>query len=273
MIAIRTALYLLLASTGCFNVLIRANPCIHVFGDSHSYFGFSEKGVRDYIFNYNNISTPFSIHWLAGKTMHGVGNDGLKVLNFKGHGVKENDVVLLTFGEVDVRAHIGKQRDQQHRTVDEITTVLVNNFFNTINVNRKSFNNVVCVVMAVMPPTNNCYNPQVPFYGQLQDRVEITKLLNTKLVSMCERENMFFLSTHDLIANADGTLNLALSDNCVHVGFEHNYLLRQRLVDMMHAKDLIRIGEESPEIRALCSCKPSAEMELYDDHAHHFKLN
>ena len=93
--------------------------------------------------------------------------------------------------------------------------------------------------MEVMPPTNKCYNTKIPFYGTLDDRVAITRALNKKLEETCLENDILFLPVHDLFANPDGTLNIALSDNCVHMGMQHNYLIKNRLIEMLLAYSII----------------------------------
>jgi hypothetical protein len=208
-------------------------PHIHVFGDSHANWCFSNNGQREYVLDYNNLQIPFSVHWIIGKTMHGVGKDGLQILNLRKYGVQENDVALFTFGEIDARCHIGKQRDEQKRDLNDIIDLLIMRYLETINQNRALYKNIYCMVMEVIPPTDRCNNIQTPFYGTLEDRIAITRLLNKRLRAACLLYNIPFLQTHDIYANQDGSLNHALSDNCVHVGMKHNHLIKKRFIELL----------------------------------------
>ena len=105
------------------NALLASAQSIHVFGDSHANWGFSNFGKHHYDYNYNTLNIPFSVHWIINKTMHGIGKDGLRVLNIASYNMQENDIAVFVFGEIDARCHIGKQRDEQHRDVDQIITV------------------------------------------------------------------------------------------------------------------------------------------------------
>lgn len=99
-------------------ICFRLESAIHVIGDSHS----SEfSGIKDCF-----------IHHIGPRTMYRVGRNGLKILNFKDYNVSENDLVILTFGEIDVRCHIGKQVDFHGRELDEVLSTLVSNYLNTV---------------------------------------------------------------------------------------------------------------------------------------------
>lgn len=213
--------------------VIIAAQTIHVFGDSHAHWGFSDNGKQQYTYDFKDKNIPFSVHWLIGKTMFSIGKNGFDVLNIQKFKVSENDIAVYTFGEIDARCHIGKQRDEKQRDVHEIIDSLVNNYIKTIFLNKALYENIYSVVMEVMPPTNKCFNAKIPFYGPLDDRIAITKALNAKLKEACDINNIPFLRTHDIFANPDGTLNPLLSDNCVHMGMKHNYLIKHRLIQLL----------------------------------------
>lgn len=217
---------------------------VHVFGDSHSVGCFRADNTEfnsrsfDYTFNYHDLKIPFSIHWLGPKTMHRIGRDGLGILNVKKYHVLENEVVVFIFGEIDVRCHIGKQRDQAKRALEEILDTLVGNYVKTIIKNRVFYNNINCVIVSVMPPTYSG-NPSYPCYGTLEDRIDITKQLNSKLREVCLLTDIKFLDIYDIYANPNGSLNEALSDQGVHVGVNQNHPIKEALVNMFVHKRLI----------------------------------
>ena len=51
----------------------------------------------------------------------------LNFINFRSYGIKDNDIVIYQFGEVDCRCHIGKQL-LLNRSLNEITLELINNY-------------------------------------------------------------------------------------------------------------------------------------------------
>lgn len=213
---------------------IEENTKIHIFGDSHAYHFFSDNYVNDYLYSYagkkETLQVPFSVHWLGAKTMHGLSRHGTMGLNIRQYGVQNGDVVVFTCGEIDVRCHIGKQRDQNGRTLDEIVDSLVAAYISLILENRRRYLRLQCVVMGIIPPCNACFNPEFPFYGSLADRVTITNVINAKLQRAALANDMLFISVHDLLALPDGSLNTALSDNCVHISMHENYRVKNKLI-------------------------------------------
>lgn len=212
---------------------------VHVFGDSHSIanFRFRKNTLKNFpitsTFNYKNFSISFFIHWLGPKTMYSIGRDGLNILNLKKYDVLENDIVVFVFGEIDVRCHIGKQRDQYMQSLGKVIKPLVSNYLNTIKQNKALYNNVKCIVLSILPPTNAILNLEFPFYGSIKDRVNITKRLNSKLQKACLSENIEFLDIFDFYANPDGTLNAALSDQTVHIGLGKNKPIKMKLLKIL----------------------------------------
>ncbi len=234
------AKYFLLLSFSLLSIISIESTVIHIFGDSHAHhcFGsndtpryFDAKDHINYVYTYKN--NTFAIHWVGAKTLYRIGKDGLNILNIREYGVNDNDVVVFTFGEIDTRCHIGKQRDQYKRSLDEVIHSLVTNYIHSINQNRKLFNNLIFAIMEVIPPTNQSYNHKLPFHGSLEDRVVITNKLNTALHDACKQHNILFLPTHNIYADENGSLNASLSDTLVHISFSYNYLLKEQLLILL----------------------------------------
>ncbi len=169
------------------------------------------------------------VHQIGSCTMHRIGRDGLSFLNLQNLGVKEGQAVVFAFGEIDVRCHIGKQRDRFNRTVYEIIDTLVHHYIKTILLNRELYHNLSCIVYSVTPPTDYVYNPNVPRYGPLEERISIAKQLNAKLADVCSQKGIAFLDVYDDYANEDGSLIVDLSDHNVHINPECNEFIHQKL--------------------------------------------
>lgn len=221
---------------------------VHVLGDSHAFFCFNntqsgitadEMSTFHYVKDGKSCSLSFYIHWLGSRTMHRVGRDGLSGLNIKRFGVKEGDVVVFLFGEVDVRCHIGKQRDQFKRSQAEVIQTLASNYLRTIYENKRQYKNITCIVASVTPPCDRGYNPSYPFYGPLQDRVRITQELNEALSLHGQRLGIHFLDIYSMYAQEDGSLGVALSDGIVHISPRHNGPIKEKLVDILIENNMI----------------------------------
>lgn len=218
---------------------------IHVFGDSHASFYFSnertaiprnERSLFNDFYQGHVHAFEFNIHWFESKTMHRIGRDGLTILNFKNFGINEDDIVVFVFGEIDARCHIGKQRDLKGRLLHEIIDSLVKNFMRTVQKNVKKFKKLHCVVASVIPPTNNAYNWVYPYHGSLEDRVIITQTLNAALQSQCSELGFDFLDIYPLYANAEGALDDRVSDGVVHVNPFENDQIKRQLINLLRIK-------------------------------------
>jgi hypothetical protein len=205
------------------NEIANPNPGpseIHVFGDSHSFFCFDKiDGIK--------------VHWLGPRTMHRVGREGLLGLNSITFGVQNNDICIFVFGEIDVRCHVGKQRDIYHRSEDEILKELVQQYVNTIIENRKLFQTLHCVIFAVIPPSDNGYNPDYPFYGTLEERVRLTKTLNQYLKDVARESGIYVLDVYENYATSSGSLNPEMSDGQVHINQNCNGPVKEELAKLL----------------------------------------
>ena len=216
---------------------------IHVIGDSHAFFCFTNtyaSGPSDEhsIFygskNGMQYSLSFLIHPLVSRTLHRVGRDGIRGLNIRNFGVQDGDIVVFLFGEVDVRCHIGRQRDECGRSQQEIIETLVTNYFKTIQENVSGYRDLICIVASLVPPCDQGFNPVQPFYGLLSDRVTITQQLNGLLKGSATMYGMHYLDIYALYAQEDGSFNLTLSDGIVHVSPRHNRLIKEALADIIY---------------------------------------
>lgn len=191
-------------------------PRVHAFGDSHSRAGFGRiPGV--------------TVHHLGPVTMHKIGRDGLNALNVKEFGVEENDTCIFVFGEIDIRCHVGLQRDRMKRTIPEVLLDLVQRYAMTILSNKSLFKTLHCVIFTVVPPTDQIYNPQYPYYGTLTDRIQLTQALNRILKEYALANGIFVLDVYDSYALPDGSFNPSLSDGSVHIHPDRDTPVRKAL--------------------------------------------
>ena len=118
---------------------------IHTFGDSHSSKIHSHWG---YI---NLPDVNIICNHIGGKLMYTFGRLGLKLLNIRKHGVKENDIVIFCFGEIDCRNHVHKHVNEK-KTYKDVIDELVINYFDSIKKNKILYNNIKICVYNVVPP-------------------------------------------------------------------------------------------------------------------------
>ena len=188
---------------------------IYVIGDSHS---FEFEGIPNCI-----------ICYIGPRTMHRIGRDGLSILDFRTFNIQESDVVVLVFGEIDVRCHIGKQRDEAKRDIDEIIDALIKNYFRSIMTNISFYKNLSVFVYTVTPPRDYGDSLEFPIYGTITDRICILKRLNEKLKKTAQEFNIEVIDVFDDFADLEGKLFPALSDGTVHISSRCNQPIRKQI--------------------------------------------
>lgn len=218
----------------------RNSPKIHVIGDSHSSYCFTNifpvKTKKEHSL-FHSLKTakqkiPFVIHWMGPMTMHRVGRDGMNAINIKSMGILPQDIVVFVFGEIDVRCHIEKQSVLQNRPWEEIVDELSCRYIQTILENQKQQGSHQCVVCAVVPPTDRAFNKNFPFYGSLETRVAITQTLNRKLHDLCMQNGLILLDLYAGFHTENGDLKMELSDG-VHISHRVNTGIKNRLIELI----------------------------------------
>lgn len=186
---------------------------IYLYGDSHARLSFSGLQAEHDSRSFNSV------------TMHRIGRDGI-IVNWTP--CNPDDTVVLAYGEVDCRAHIGNQI-ALGRVEDDIITELTTAYMNTI---RAVVVQGHVVVVAVIPPTTSreysAENPDggFPFKSTDEDRVRYTKKVNESLSKLCEQYGFVFFNPYGPYTREDGCLRRELADRNVHVG-DTSYVLSQ----------------------------------------------
>jgi hypothetical protein len=183
---------------------------LNIYGDSHAMLSF--KGLKLY---HNNL-------FEFGRTMYRVGRDNT-IINFKIEHNSVDRIFCLAYGEVDVRAHIGKQvyYGRNHETVCK---ELVEAYFKTIQSNIKEYKAII--IVGISPPADpvdhnrldHIHNPVIPFEGTNSDRVIYTVEMNRLLSVYCKKYGYIYFNPYQNYEREDGCLNYTLSDNCLHIG-------------------------------------------------------
>jgi hypothetical protein len=178
---------------------------IYIYGDSHARNSFKNLAMIHECREENSV------------TMHRVGRDKA-VPNWKES--TSDDTSVFVYGEVDCRAHVGKQIDLGRRESDVID-ILVGEYMDTLCKVVKAGR---VVVVAIIPPTTNHeYLAEVvdggfPFVSSDADRVRYTQRINIELEAACARNHFTFFNPYARYTREDGCLRRELSDRNVHVG-------------------------------------------------------
>ena len=196
---------------------------IYIYGDSHSNYSFK------------NLSLPHRNFYKNSITMFRIGRDS-HIINFDKENIAKdtntNNLIILSYGEIDCRCHIHRQVNLQ-RDEDDIIYELVNNYIKAIHNNTEGIDANVLIV-GVIPPTKKSdyenlhgrITHKFPFIGSDEDRVRYTQKINKLLEELSNKNDFNYFNPYHHYTRDDGTLKYELSDNVVHIG-DNTYFLEQ----------------------------------------------
>lgn len=192
---------------------------IYIYGDSHASI------------NFKNLKLNYTDLHYSAITMFRIGRDNI-IINFNIGIIQKNDVIILSYGEVDCRCHIQRQIILG-RNEDDIINELVVNYFNTINNNTLNIGAKIIIVGVIPPTKKNDYERingpvlhEFPFLGSDEDRVRYTKKINKLLEELSIINNYYYFNPYSYYERPDGTLKYELSDKLVHLG-NNSYFLEK----------------------------------------------
>lgn len=206
----------------------RDNLTTFIFGDSHGIFSF--RNLNRYC-HVNNCSEN-------GRTLHHIGTHGI---DWRSKGVSPGMRIILQYGEIDCRCHVGRQL-KIGRTLEDILDTLVKNYEKMILDNCLLIPNLYIVVASIPPPTRqsdyeNTNGPLAsdhphPFVGTDEERLLYIRELNKRINNMCQCNNWRFLDYTSYYSDDDGFLKYFLSDYTVHIGEQHNQWILDTLNEL-----------------------------------------
>ncbi|MBA3953878.1 hypothetical protein H0X48_00960 [Candidatus Dependentiae bacterium] len=161
--------------------------------------------------------------------MYRIGRDGLDINKI---GVKENDVTVFVFGEVDARVHILKQANEKKCEIKVVVKELVSSYIKSIIQNKSVCKSIKTIIMAVVPPTQACGLDNIPIFGTIEERINIVRLLNKNIHKECSKYNLIMLDVNDLYSK-NNILDPELSDSCNHINMAYNDPIKKRLIDII----------------------------------------
>jgi hypothetical protein len=185
---------------------------IHTVGDSHSWFGW--KDIKEYQY-------PIKINRIGAKLMYTFSKDREKVISpFIYDSINKNDILIYCFGEIDCRCHISK-----HITKDVDYVALINrlstDYLEAVRYMHFKYmpQGAKSAVYSVVPPIkerDGTNNPDYPFLGSDQDRLQYHRYLNERLRLLCENDIIFFDITSKY-EDENGFLETEKSDRRCHI--------------------------------------------------------
>lgn len=133
--------------------------------------------------------------------------------------VSAGERVLLCFGEIDCRAHLIRQSEIRSVPVAELAAECVARYFQVVREVRALKYNVM--IWNVIPPTiTTCLDCEFPVAGTFDERMAVTRVFNSFLLSHCEQEGIPFISIFDAILGASGRPDQRYFVDGIHLGPE-----------------------------------------------------
>lgn len=176
------------------------DSALFTLGDSHSLWSFA--GIKD-----------AKIFWRGPITMHRAARDGIKALIPKNCRPKRGDILVLSFGDIDCRAHIAKQAASQGTTTRMQVDLLCDRFEIAVDSFRKQCP-ATLAVSCILPPARVAL--PVEYYPSEEDCFEdakaIRERMNHRLSGIAP-----LIDFREYFTDADGALTFSLSDAGVHI--------------------------------------------------------
>ena len=190
-----------------------------MIGDSHSTY-IVGKPVRRFLKGHDS----FYAFWLGPKTLHSVARSSIdtgifyrliKLIRFNS--------IIFQLGEIDVRVFLCDQQNsfQLPPSVLDDYVKVAKKFSYSVEVKN-------LFVMAPVPPSDFGFdNPKYPRSGNLQNRINSHRKLNSDLKKVCNQNSVVFLDTTSILSNETGSLDLALTADGCHVNSKGSVLVRK----------------------------------------------
>lgn len=193
---------------------------IHTVGDSHSNFGWPVDTIK---------------HWLGPVLCYSFGEENLKKCDIRDFGLKENDVIIFCFGEIDCRCHVNKHVTE-NTSYESIIDNIIDNYIKSIKINLEAIQIKIKVcVYNVVPPVqknNTSENSDYPFLGSDEERKSYILYFNKKLKFKCDENGFIFFDIYNHYIDENGFLKKEMSDGVVHISdgtHLNNFIIKNQL--------------------------------------------
>lgn len=141
-------------------------------------------------------------------------------------------IVVLSFGEIDIRAHVYLQSLSQGRSGDEVVISLAKSTLEFVDrVSKLARRNVI--FLSIPPPTSIHLNEKFPTRGDFSDRVSWTRLLNQQIrvgLNSMSTGRVAFLERSSIFEDPSGAMIPELSDGGIHFSKVCSRFMRDAIV-------------------------------------------
>lgn len=188
-------------------------PVIHCIGDSHA--GFFTG--RDSIYPDHTDARPlpfFKVYHLGPVLAYKLPESGTttggreKLFELLDHDIPPGAWVMTVAGEIDCRAHLLRQAEQQGRPAKDLAAECAERYFGVVEeIRARSFQVIVYNAIPSRPPKSTYAKgaeDDFPAYGSREARNAAIRAFNDKLRELCAAKSVPFLENYDLLVDAKG---------------------------------------------------------------------
>ncbi|MDQ7025246.1 MAG: SGNH/GDSL hydrolase family protein [Anaerolineae bacterium] len=153
--------------------------------------------------------------------------------------------VLLVFGEIDCRAHLIRQSQQQNKPIEAIVKHCVDRYF-SVALEIRDLGYQVMIWNA--PPTTmtDISSEVFPTVGSPQERNHVTRLFNQVLDKHCIANDIPFISIFDQIVDEDNQTDMSYLMDIVHLSQRAMPLAIEELKPLVPEIDFDDFDWEAP---------------------------
>jgi GT2 family glycosyltransferase/cytochrome c-type biogenesis protein CcmH/NrfG len=130
--------------------------------------------------------------------------------------VRQGDLIMFCFGEIDCRAHLIKQSELQNKPLKAVVTECVDRYFKIFEVAKQ----YGFPLMAWNVPPSSLEDieyGEYSTYGSCKQRNEVTQLFNELLKRRCDEYGVIFLSIFDKLLDKDRLTNTYYLLDSIHL--------------------------------------------------------
>ncbi len=186
---------------------------IHCIGDSHSsVFSGREEIQPEWPNRSDDIIPYFKTYRIGPATAYQLENKITIIDQIVKDNVNINtDSILFCFGEVDIRAHLIKQKNISTKNIDDLVSECVERYLKVLMFYKN--NKFDVMVWGVIASWGNLKIYTGPSFGTNIERNEVTKKFNSLLEKKCIENDLKFISIFDKMLNTDLTTKIEYLDD------------------------------------------------------------
>jgi hypothetical protein len=193
---------------------------IYCIGDSHvNVFSGHDVMQKEWPAKHTDLIPLLSSYRLGAHlaySLHKKDSEARKKLFSSIKKIPKGSYILLCYGEIDCRVHLLKQSIKQNIKLKLVVDDCVDKYFSVIKEVDKLGYRVL--VWGVIPSTKfKIEYQEFPTYGTNFQRNKVTGLFNERLKMNCDRYQMPFLDITNFLLNADGTTNMNMYSDPIHI--------------------------------------------------------